>query len=119
MGIFSLLFAILTSLVSIAVGQDHLLPSKNAVLSAEVLPSLPLLPSSFNPVPTTVVTVDCLFCSITNDEELTSITVESVTVTEIDRTTDVVHVSLSTTFGAASETIICAPQCQTLATVPW
>jgi hypothetical protein len=118
MSIFSLLFVILTASVSVAVGQDHLLPSKNAVLSVEVLPSLPLLPS-FNPVPTTVVTVDCLFCSITNREEPTSVTVESVTVTEIDITTDVVHISLSTTFGAASETIICAPQCQTLATVPW
>ncbi|KIL90397.1 hypothetical protein FAVG1_06128 [Fusarium avenaceum] len=119
MGISSLLSVILAALVSVAVGQDHFLPSKNAVLSVEVLPSLPLLPSSFNPVPTTVVTVDCLFCSITNDEEPTSVTVESVTVTEIDRTTDVIHVSLSTTFGAATETIICAPQCQTLATVPW
>jgi hypothetical protein len=63
--------------------------------------------------------VDCLFCSITNEGEPTPVVPESVTVTEIDTTTDVVHTSLSTTFGAVSETIICAPQCQTLATVPW
>ncbi|KAF5663237.1 hypothetical protein FHETE_7617 [Fusarium heterosporum] len=116
MGISSLIFVILAVLTSNALCQDHFVPSKNAILSVEVLPSLP---SPFDSEPTAIVTVDCLFCSATDDEGVTFVTVEATTITTVDEITVVTHIEPSTTSGAASETIVCAPKCQTLVTVPW
>ncbi|KAM0354305.1 hypothetical protein ACHAPU_001349 [Fusarium lateritium] len=116
MGISSLLFVILAALVTTALCQDHFIPSKNPILSVEVLPSLP---SSFKSELTAIVTVDCLFCSVTDDEGATFVTVEATTITTVEEITEVTRIEPSTTYGAASETIVCAPKCQTLLTVPW
>jgi hypothetical protein len=121
MGVFSLLFVLLASLVSTAVAQmpfhHH---SRHPVLSVEVLPPLD---TSVVPEPTTVLTVDCLFCSGTDGEEVPSVTEwnpDVITITEkLTVITDEFTREFSTTYGEASETIICAPPCQTLVTVPW
>ncbi|KAF4998775.1 hypothetical protein FGRMN_2916 [Fusarium graminum] len=116
MGIFSLLFVVSATLISNVLCQDHFIPSRNAILSVNVLPSLP---SSFDSEPTAIVTVDCLFCSATDDEGATFVTVEATTIITVDEITEVTLIEPSTTFEAASETIVCAPKCQTLVTVPW
>lgn len=121
MGVFSLLLVLLTSLVSTAVAQIPVhLPSHPAI-SVEVLPPLP---TSVVPEPTTVLTVDCLFCSGTDGEEAPSATEFDpgfLTITEEFSiiTDEFHHESSTTTYGEASETIICAPQCHTFVTVPW
>ncbi|KAF5245830.1 hypothetical protein FAUST_1617 [Fusarium austroamericanum] len=120
MGVFSLLFALLASLVSIVVAQIPFPHSRQPGLSVEVLPPLP---TSVAPEPTTVLTVDCLFCSVTDGEEVPSVTEwdpSVVTITEkFTVITDEFTREYSTTYGKSSETIICAPPCHTLVTVPW
>ncbi|KAF4968710.1 hypothetical protein FSARC_3927 [Fusarium sarcochroum] len=103
MGTFNLFVVILAIWISIVVANEPTLHSKHAVLSVEVLPSLP---SSFDPEPTKVVTVDCLFCSLTDIEESPHATTEVVTVTAIE---------------PVSKTTICTQQClvSTLVTVSW
>ncbi|KAM0230126.1 hypothetical protein ACHAPO_009493 [Fusarium lateritium] len=119
MGAFSLLFVLLTSFVSTTVAQIPFPHSRQPVLSVEVLP----LPTSVAPEPTTVLTVDCLFCSVTDGEDVPSVTEwdpSVITITEkLTVITDEFTREYSTTYGKASETIICAPPCQTLVTVPW
>ncbi|KAM0500518.1 hypothetical protein ACHAP8_005057 [Fusarium lateritium] len=118
MGAFSLLFVLLTSFVSTTVAQIPFPHSRQPVLSVEVLP----LPTSVAPEPTTVLTVDCLFCSVTDGEDVPSVTEwdpSVITITEkLTVITDEFTREYSTTYGKASETIICAPPCQTLVTVP-
>ncbi|OBS28182.1 hypothetical protein FPOA_02123 [Fusarium poae] len=120
MGAFSLLFVLLASLVSTAMAQIPFHHSRQPVLSVEVLPPLP---TSGAPEPTTVLTVDCLFCSVTDGEEVSSATEwdpSVITITEkLTVITDEFTREYSTTYGKASETIICAPPCHTLVTVPW
>ncbi|KAM0380538.1 hypothetical protein ACHAPK_001143 [Fusarium culmorum] len=115
MGVFSLLFVLLASLVSIVVAQIPFPHSRQPVLSVEVLPPLP---TSVAPEPTTVLTVDCLFCSVTDGEEVSSVTEwdpSVVTITEkFTVITDEFTREYSTTYGKSSETIICAPPCHTL-----
>ncbi|RGP65762.1 hypothetical protein FSPOR_7023 [Fusarium sporotrichioides] len=120
MGVFNLLFVLLASLVSTAMAQIPFPHSGQPVLSVEVLPPLP---TSDVPEPTTVLTVDCLFCSVTDGEEVSSVTEwdpSVVTITEkLTVITDEFTREFNTTYEKASETIICAPPCQTLVTVPW
>lgn len=121
MGVFSLTFVLLASLVSTAVAQMPFHHSKEPVISVDLLPPLP---TSAVPEPTTVLTVDCLFCSATDDEEVISFTETSpkhITIGghRLTIITDEFSRESSTTYGVASQTIICAPQCQTLVTVPW
>ncbi|CAG7555797.1 unnamed protein product [Fusarium equiseti] len=121
MGMFSLILVLLASLVSTAVAQMPFHHSKQPVISVDLLPPLP---TSAVPEPTTVLTVDCLFCSATDDEETISFTETSpkhITVGGHRFTiiTDEFSRESSTTYGAASQTIICAPPCQTFVTVPW
>ncbi|RGP66871.1 hypothetical protein FLONG3_8702 [Fusarium longipes] len=120
MGRFSLIFVLVASLVSTAVAQMPFHRSRHPILSVEVLPPLE---TSDVPEPTTVLTVDCLFCSGTDAEEVPSVTEwdpNVITITEkLTFITDEFDREPSTTYGQASETIICAPPCQTLVTVPW
>ncbi|SCV37186.1 uncharacterized protein FFB14_06478 [Fusarium fujikuroi] len=124
MGMLRLFFVILVAGAYVAVAQQQPFhASRNAVLSVDILPSLP---ESFNPIPTTVVTVDCLFCSSTDGGEVSSSTWFDTTIyTQI--------FSLGTEFpepsapsepsgivsAEASGTVICAPHCQTFVTAPW
>jgi hypothetical protein len=116
MGMLVLFFVILVAGAYVAVAQQQPFhASRNAVLSVDILPSLP---KSFNPIPTTVLTVDCLFCSSTDDGEVSSSTfVDTTTYTQIFSIgTEFPEPSLSV---EASGTVICAPHCQTFVTVPW
>lgn len=121
MGMLRLFFVILVVGAYVAVAQQQPFhASRNAVLSVDILPSLP---ESFDSIPTTVVTVDCLFCSSTDDGEVSSSTwVDTTIYTQI--------FSIGTEFPEPSEpsgivsaetsgTVICAPHCQTFVTVPW
>ncbi|ENH66939.1 hypothetical protein FOC1_g10007600 [Fusarium oxysporum f. sp. cubense race 1] len=121
MGMLRLFFVILVAGAYVAVAQQQPFhASRNAVLSVDILPSLP---ESFDSIPTTVVTVDCLFCSSTDDGEVSSSTwVDTTIYTQI--------FSIGTEFPEPSEpsgivsaeasgTVICAPHCQTFVTVPW
>ncbi|KAF4457376.1 hypothetical protein F53441_705 [Fusarium austroafricanum] len=110
MGMFSLLFVILVT--GAVVAQQPFHASRNAVLSVDILDSIPLS----LPDPTQVVTVDCLFCSSTDDAEVASVTVEDVTaITE----TWTIVTPITAVSGEASGTVICAEHCNTLVTVPW
>ncbi|KAF4344394.1 hypothetical protein FBEOM_1788 [Fusarium beomiforme] len=112
----SLLFILLAAGAYVAEAQH--LPfhaSRNAVLSVDVLPSLP---ESFSSTPSTVLTVDCLFCSPTADEEAPSSTfVDTTTYTQTFTIGSPMLPTIPT--AEATGTVICAPHCQTLVTVRW